>query len=251
MPEALLQIIGLTKRFGGLVVTDDFSLDILRGTTHAIIGPNGAGKTTLVRQIQGELRSDDGTILLNGGDITNLSAAKRARIGISRTFQITSIFPEFSVLANVALASQMRQGHSFRFWSQVEDDQSLLKPARDFVKIVGLEDRTHVLAQHLSHGERRQLELAIALATEPALLLLDEPMAGMGGLDSAKITQLLKSLKHAYTIVLIEHDMEAVFQLADYVTVLVSGRNIATDEPEKIRANPQVLAAYLGNFAGR
>jgi branched-chain amino acid transport system ATP-binding protein len=249
MPDALLRIADLTKRFGGLTVTDNLNLDILAGTTHAIIGPNGAGKTTLVGQIQGELPPDRGTIWFNGRDISRLSAAGRAQLGISRTFQLTSIFPEFSVLANVAFAVQARAGHSFRFWSAVARDQRLLSAAAGFVAQVGLAERSGAIAATLSHGERRQLEIAMALALDPILLVLDEPMAGMGRQDSARMTALLAALKQNCTILLIEHDMDAVFRLADRVTVLVAGRNIATGLPDEIRANADVRAAYLGHAA--
>jgi branched-chain amino acid transport system ATP-binding protein len=250
MSEVLLRISGLTKRFGGLVVTDDLHLEIHRGTTHAIIGPNGAGKTTLVNQIQGELRPDDGQIRFSGNDITNLSAAKRAQLGISRTYQITSVFPEFSVLANLAFAIQAGQGHSFHFWKQIDRDPTLLKPAQDLVAMVGLDQQSPALAKNLSHGERRQLEIGMAMATGPSLLLLDEPMAGMGKPDAARMTKLLKRLNQTYTILLIEHDMDTVFQLADRITVLVSGKNIATGSPSDVRDDPRVRAAYLGHSTG-
>jgi len=247
LSDVLLQICDLTKRFGGLTVTDNLNLNVLAATTHAIIGPNGAGKTTPINQIQGELAPDRGRIIFAGRDVSRLSTAHRARLGIARTFQLTSIFPEFSVQANVALAVQAHQGHSFRFWTDVARDPSLLDPAYRILAKVGLDARAATLAQALSHGERRQLELAVALASEPTLLVLDEPMAGMGGPDSARMTTLLASLRRHYTILLIEHDMDAVFQLADRITVLVAGRNVATGDPDEIRANPDVRAAYLGH----
>jgi branched-chain amino acid transport system ATP-binding protein len=250
MPEALLTISGLRKQFGGLVVSDNLSLDVWSGETHAVIGPNGAGKTTLINQIQGELRPDAGRILFKGRDISRHSAPRRARLGIARTFQITSVFPEFSVIANVALASQASMGHSFRFWKVAAWDQSLLLPAQQAIARVGLEERAQVPAQDLSHGERRQLEFAMALAMRPSLLLLDEPMAGMGGLDSTRIKGLLSELKRTCTILLVEHDMDAVFSLADRVTVLVAGRNIATGQPNEIRASSRVREAYLGHARG-
>lgn len=247
MPEALLQISNLTKRFGGLTVTDNLDLEIAAGMTHAIIGPNGAGKTTLINQIQGEIAPDLGRIVLDGRDISRLSTARRARLGIARTFQLTSIFPEFSVLANVALAVQAHQGHSFRFWRDATRDPALLDPSRQILNQVGLDGRADTLAQSLSHGERRQLELALALAGEPILLVLDEPMAGMGQADSARMTALLSALRQQYTILLVEHDMDAVFKLADRITVLVAGRNIATGGADEIRGNANVQAAYLGH----
>ena len=250
MAESALTISGLTKRFGGLVVSNDLALEIGMGETHAVIGPNGAGKTTLINQIQGELRSDRGKIVFRGEDISNLSAPQRARLGIARTYQITSIFPEFPVITNVALARQVSGGHSFRFIRPAATDHSLTAPAREILQRVGLDTRMHDLAQDLSHGERRQLEIAMALASHPALLLLDEPMAGMGGQDSARMKRLLAEIKCTCTILLVEHDMDAVFSLADRVTVLVSGRNIATGSPDEIRANNRVRDAYLGHADG-
>ena len=247
MPDALLQISNLTKRFGGLTVTDNLDLEVVAGTTHAIIGPNGAGKTTLINQIQGEIAPDFGRIVLDGRDISRLPTARRARLGIARTFQLTSIFPEFSVLANVALAVQAHQGHSFRFWKDATRDPALLDPSRQILNQVGLDGRADTLAQSLSHGERRQLELALALAGEPILLVLDEPMAGMGQADSTRMTALLSGLQRRYTILLVEHDMDAVFKLADRITVLVGGRNIATGGAAEIRGNADVQAAYLGH----
>jgi branched-chain amino acid transport system ATP-binding protein len=241
---------GLTKRFGGLVVSNDVDLEIGIGETHAVIGPNGAGKTTLINQIQGELRSDSGKVVFRGQDISNLSAPQRARLGIARTYQITSIFPEFRVITNVALARQISAGHSFRFVRPAATDDTLIEPARGILQRVGLDGRMHDLAQDLSHGERRQLEIAMALASRPTLLLLDEPMAGMGGQDSARMKRLLAEIKGTCTILLVEHDMDAVFTLADRVTVLVSGRNIATGNPDHIRADRRVRDAYLGHANG-
>jgi branched-chain amino acid transport system ATP-binding protein len=247
MAAALLSIVGLTKRYGGLVVTQQLNLDITEGETHALIGPNGAGKTTLIAQIQGELAPDDGRILFAGADVTGAPTYKRAQLGIARTFQITSILPEYSVLLNIALARQAAEGHRMHFWRQVERDESMLGPARTAAAEVGLADRLHLAAQDLSHGERRQLELAMAMAMKPRLLLLDEPMAGMGRLDCAKIERLLGRLKRSYTILLVEHDMGAVFSLADRITVLVAGQAIVTGSPEQIRSDRRVRDAYLGN----
>ena len=247
MSETILKVTSLVKRFGGLMATHDLSLTVDQGETHAIIGPNGAGKTTLISQLQGFLTPDSGKILLKGEDITHVPAHKRAHAGIARTFQISSIIPEFTVLAHAALAVQSQRGHSFKFWKRAWEDQSLLEPAMHAVATAGLEARSQVLASDLSHGERRQLELAIALAQKPSLLLLDEPMAGMGRQDGERMTQLLLKLKKDYSIILIEHDMDAVFALADRISVLVSGRIIKTGRPEDIRNDADVRAAYLGH----
>lgn len=247
MSDTLLQIDGLTKRYGGLIVTNTLDLAIRRGETHALIGPNGAGKTTLIAQIQGELPSNSGQIRFDNADITRDPPHRRARRGIARTFQITSIFPEYSVLINVALARQAALGDGMRFWAPVESDETLLAPARAALAEVGLSDRLAFAAQDLSHGERRQLELAMALAMQPRLLLLDEPMAGMGRQDCAKLEQLLAQLKQRYTILLVEHDMGAVFALADRITVLVAGQAIATGCPDDIRNDSRVRDAYLGH----
>ena len=247
MGDILLEVSGLTKRFGGLIATNDLNLAVQRGETHAIIGPNGAGKTTLIAQLQGELRSDEGSIRFNGRDIAREPAYRRAGLGIARSFQITSIFPKFSALANVALAVQAQAGHSFRFFRRAGGDPALIEPARRAIATVGLADRADTEAENLSHGERRQLEIAMALAMRPSLLLLDEPMAGMSRRDGARMTRLLADLKRTYTIVLVEHDMDTVFSLADRISVLVAGRTIATGHPDEIRANAEVKAAYLGH----
>jgi branched-chain amino acid transport system ATP-binding protein len=246
MNVALLSVTGLTKRFGGLVATDNLDLDVQPGETHAIIGPNGAGKTTLIAQLQGELRPDAGAIRFGGRDITREPAHRRAQLGLARSFQITSVFPAFTTLANVSLAVQSIAGHSFHFFAPAVDDPALAEPAREALHIVGLTRRRDVLANDLSHGEKRQLELAMALAMRPKLLLLDEPMAGMGRQDGARMTRILAGLKRTYAILLIEHDMDTVFALADRITVLVAGRAIASGAPDAIRANADVRAAYLG-----
>jgi branched-chain amino acid transport system ATP-binding protein len=246
MPEPLLRLDRLRKSYGALVVSDDVTLDVQTGQLHAIIGPNGAGKTTLIDQISGLLAPDAGRIVLNGQDITALPLHERVRRGLARSFQITSILPGFSVLENVALAVQARSGSSFRFFGNPGRERRLTDPAMEFLHRVGLGDRAEMPAGRLSHGEKRQLELALALATEPRLLLLDEPLAGTGHDESARIVETLRTLKGRYTIVLIEHDMEAVFALADRVTVLVYGRVIATGKPEAVRADPEVRSAYLG-----
>jgi len=246
MAEALLELRNLRKNYGALVVTDDVSLAIQPGELHAIIGPNGAGKTTLIHQISGMLPSNSGQILFAGEDITSLSMPQRVHRGLARSFQITSILPGFSTLENVALAVQARSGSSFRLLGNASQERNLNEQAMDCLNQVGLGARTHIPAGLLSHGEKRQLELAIGLATEPKLLLLDEPLAGTGHDESQRVVETLRRLKSRLTIVLIEHDMEAVFSLADRVSVLVYGRVIATDTPERIRANPEVRAAYLG-----
>jgi len=242
----MLEVRALTKQFGALRASDGIDFDVAEGETHAVIGPNGAGKTTFISQLAGNLRPDSGTVSFAGTDITALSAPRRARLGLARSFQITSVYPDFSALHNVALAIQAHSGHSFRFWRDARSDPSLLHPAKKILDDVGLGGRSQVLAANLAHGEQRQLEVAIALATAPRLLLLDEPMAGMGIEESQRMIALLSSLKRRHTIILVEHDMDAVFRLADRISVLVYGRVIATDTPEKIRANEEVRRAYLG-----
>ena len=250
MAEPLLQLRDLTKRFGGLVATDSVHLDVAEGEIHAIIGPNGAGKTTLVGQISGEIRPDAGSISFAGKTITRSPAHARSLMGVARSFQITSLFLDFTVLANVALAVQAHAGHSFRLWQDATTDATLRDPARSYLELVGLEDRAEDIAATLSHGEHRQLELAMALATNPKLLLLDEPTAGMGGDESARMVELLQGFKGEFTILLVEHDMDAVFALADRITVLHSGRILASGNPEEIRADPAVREAYLGEAEG-
>ncbi|MBB3018263.1 branched-chain amino acid transport system ATP-binding protein [Microvirga lupini] len=246
MTEPLLELRNLRKNYGALVVTDDVSLSVQQGELHAIIGPNGAGKTTLIHQISGMLPSNSGQILFAGEDVTYLSMPQRVDRGLARSFQITSILPGFSALENVALAVQARSGSSFQLFGNASQEKDLNAPAMECLGEVGLGARAHVPAGLLSHGEKRQLELAIGLATAPKLLLLDEPLAGTGHDESQRVVETLRRLKNRLTIVLIEHDMEAVFSLADCVSVLVYGRVIATDTPERIRANPDVRAAYLG-----
>ena len=245
----MLEISSLTKSFGALRATDGVTLKIEEGETHAIIGPNGAGKTTLIGQLAGMLHPDSGSIRFAGEDITRLPAPRRARKGLARSFQITSIYRDFTALQNVALAVQAHAGHSFRFWRPALEDSALLDPARRVLEEVGLEKRTHVSAANLSHGEQRQLEVAMALASRPRLLLLDEPMAGMGIEESQRMIAFLGTLKRRHTIILVEHDMDAVFRLADRISVLVYGRVIATDVPEKIKQNGEVRRAYLGEEA--
>ena len=246
MAEPLLELRGLQKSFGGLRVTDGVSLDVVPGEIHAVIGPNGAGKTTLINEITGRLSLDAGRVIFCGEDVTHLSMAARARRGLARSFQITSIVPGFSALENAALAVQARHGSSFRFFRAVAGEAALNGPALAALEAVGLAPRATVLAGALSHGEKRQLELAIALATEPRLLLLDEPLAGAGPEETARLIEILLRLKQKYAILLIEHDMQAVFALADRISVLVYGRLIATGTVAEIRADAGVRAAYLG-----
>jgi branched-chain amino acid transport system ATP-binding protein len=244
--DALLQIEGLTKRFGGVIASDEISLDVPGGELHAIIGPNGAGKTTLIGQLTGEIDPDTGRIRFDGADITALPVHRRSQLGLARSFQITSLFLDFTALDNVALAVQAHAGHSFRFWRNARHETELREPARAALQRVGLSARADVLVANLSHGEHRQLEIAMALATGPRMLLLDEPMAGMGPEESARMVRTLRALKAELTILLVEHDMEAVFALADRITVLVYGRVIASGAPEAIRRNAEVREAYLG-----
>ena len=238
---------GLIKNFGGLVATDNLNIDVRYGELHAVIGPNGAGKTTLIAQLTGAVQPDAGRVIFEDRDITGLSTPARSMLGLARSFQITSIFRDFSVLENVALAVQAHQSHSFKFWNNASRDKTLNDAARTALDVVGLTARADSLAATLSHGEQRELELAMALATKPRLLLLDEPMAGMGPEESAQLIETLNKLKEDHTILLVEHDMDAVFALADRITVLVYGRAIATDNPAAIRGNEDVRRAYLGD----
>ena len=247
MAEPLLRVENLVCRFGGIVATDNLSLDIARGELHAIIGPNGAGKTTLISQLIGQLRPSAGTIRFGGEDIAHLPAWKRSQRGLARSFQITSLLPDFTAADNVALAAQARHDHSFRFFGNARKEKPLREAAQVALERVGLGDRADVVVSRLSHGEQRQLELAVALATRPQLLLLDEPMAGLGAVESARMVKLLADLRQEVTIVLVEHDMNAVFALADRITVLVYGRVIASDVPAAIRLNDEVRRAYLGD----
>ncbi len=249
MNDALLQVARLCKSFGALRATDQVSLEVRQGETHAIIGPNGAGKTTLIGQLAGNLRPDAGTIRFAAEDITALAAPARSRRGLARSFQITSVYRDFTALENVTLAVQAHAGSSFRFWRPARSDESLRAPARAILAEVGLGERAGVLAANLAHGEQRQLEISMVLATKPRLMLLDEPMAGMGTDESQRMVRLLAGLKGRQTMILVEHDMDAVFALADRISVLVYGRIIASGTPEEIRANREVRSAYLGEEA--
>jgi branched-chain amino acid transport system ATP-binding protein len=245
--DPLLRVEKLVRRFGGVIATDHVSLDVAKGELHAIIGPNGAGKTTLISQLTGQLSPNSGTIHFAGADITRLPAYRRSALGLARSFQITSLLPDFTASDNVALAAQAHDGHSFHFWGNARKESGLRNASLSALKRVGLEHRADVVVSRLSHGEQRELELAVALATRPQLLLLDEPMAGLGTTESARMVQLLQELRREVTIVLVEHDMDAVFALADRITVLVYGRVIASDVPAAIRQNEEVKRAYLGD----
>ena len=244
---SLLRVDQLVKRYGGLIATDHFCLDVAPGELHAIIGPNGAGKSTLIGQLAGELRADEGSIHFDGREITAMPIELRARAGLTRSYQITSVFREFTALENVLVAVQAMQGHSFGFWRPAMRDAALVEPAREILARTGLAARMNVPASALAHGEHRQLELAMALAGRPKLLLLDEPMAGMSQAESEQMTHLLADLKGHYAIVLVEHDMDAVFALADRITVLVYGRAIACGDAPSIRGDAGVREAYLGD----
>lgn len=242
----ILEVIDLQKSFGGVTATKNVSLTVEEGEVHAIIGPNGAGKTTLISQLSGELPPDSGRVRFKGKDITRASSPARAHLGIARSFQITSVFQNMTLLENVALAVQAQDGHSFRFWRPAADDASLNDRAAGYLDSVGLSAKADVLSREVSHGEHRQLEIAMALATEPSMLLLDEPMAGMGTEETAQMVEILKRFKGDKTMLLVEHDMDAVFALADRISVLVYGAVIATDTPDAIRDNEDVKRAYLG-----
>src|SRR3984893_238516 len=230
-----------------MVATDDVSLDVAKGELHAVIGPNGAGKTTLISELTGQLLPDSGTIRLAGADITGVPAYRRSALGLARSFQITSLLLDFTAIDNVALAAQAHDGHSFYFWSNARKELHLRQIALAALDRVGLRHRADVLVSRLSHGEQRELDLAVALATKPQLLLLDEPMAGLGSTESSRVDLLLAELRRRVTIVLVEHDMDAVFALADRISVLVYGRVIASDVPAAIRQNEEVKRAYLGD----
>jgi branched-chain amino acid transport system ATP-binding protein len=247
--NSLLEIRGLAKSFGALRASDGIDLDVREGETHAIIGPNGAGKTTLIAQLAGELRPDAGEVRFAGENITSLSASARARKGLARSFQITSIYPGFTAIENVMLAVQAHAGSSFRFWRPAREEPALRAPAQAILEQVGLGARADAPAANLAHGEQRSLEIAMALAANPRLMLLDEPVAGMGAEETQRMVAFLATLKGGKTIILVEHDMDAVFSLADRISVLVYGRIIATGAPREIRANPEVRRAYLGEEA--
>ncbi|MCP4828792.1 MAG: ABC transporter ATP-binding protein [Proteobacteria bacterium] len=247
MNAPLLEVSTLSRNFGGIAAASEVSLELARGEVHAIIGPNGAGKTTLVSLLAGELRADSGAIRFRGETITNMPVHARAQRGLARTFQITSIFPEFSALENVAMAIQAHAGHSFRFWRPVTQNAILQQGARNALEQVGLAGIPERNAGEMSHGEHRLLEMAMALATQPALLLLDEPAAGLGPEETTAMVAILRGLRQDKGILLVEHDMDVVFAIADRITVMVSGRTIATGSPEEIREDENVRKAYLGD----
>ncbi|GLR99595.1 MULTISPECIES: ABC transporter ATP-binding protein [Bradyrhizobium] len=247
MAEPLLRVEKLVRRFGGIIATDHVSLDVAEGELHAIIGPNGAGKTTLISQLTGHLSPHSGRVLLGGRDITDLPAYRRCALGLARSFQITSLLLDFTAADNVALAAQAHAGTSFRFFANARKEKGLRDAAHAALDRVGLAHRADVVVNRLSHGERRELELAVALASKPKLLLLDEPMAGLGVTESQRMVKLLQELRKEVSIVLVEHDMPAVFALADRISVLVYGRVIASGDPAAIRQNEDVRRAYLGD----
>ena len=246
MAEPILVLDALHKKFGGLTVTDNVTLAVMPGELHAVIGPNGAGKTTLLNEISGALAPDAGRIRFAGRDITALPVHARAGLGLARSFQITSIVPGFSALENVALAVQARSGSSFRFAGRASEEVALNEAALAALAEVGLAERARVPAGRLAHGEKRALELALALAMQPKLLLLDEPMAGTGREETERLIEVLRKLKGRFPMMLVEHDMTAVFALADRISVLIYGRILASGTPAEVRADPAVVQAYLG-----
>ena len=246
MNSPILKIVNLNKNFGGVIATENVSLEIQAGEVHALIGPNGAGKTTLVSQISGILPSDSGEIEFDHQSITHLSAPKRSLKGLARSFQITSILKDFTCQENVVLAIQAHSGHSFHIWRQLKKEKELQDKALEVLETIGLGMHCNTIAGELAHGEQRQLEIAVALAMDPKLLVLDEPLAGMGRTDSVEMIRFLKNLKGKYSILLIEHDMDAVFELADTISVMVYGRLIASGPPKTVRSEPIVREAYLG-----
>ena len=247
MPS-MISVSRLSKTYGsGFKALKDINLEIMQGEIFALLGPNGAGKTTLISQLTGQLLPNTGTIHFAGQDVTRLPAYRRSALGLARSFQITSLLKDFTAIDNVALAAQAQDGHSFRFWGKARTEPHLRKAAMAALERVGLGQRADTVVSELSHGEQRELELAVALAAKPEMLVLDEPMAGLGVTESARMVKLLQELRREVTIVLVEHDMDAVFALADRITVLVYGRVIACDVPAAIRQNADVRRAYLGD----
>jgi branched-chain amino acid transport system ATP-binding protein len=249
MTEALLELAGVSKHFGGVYALNGVDLAVERGEVHALIGPNGAGKTTLIHHISGAMRSDAGAIRFDGADLAHVSMHARVRLGLARSYQITNVFARLTVLDNVALAVQARSGSSFSFWRPAAREAALADEAQAVLARVGLAGSAQRLAGGLSHGEQRALEVGIALATQPRLLLLDEPLAGMGPEESERMVELLDHLGREVTLLLVEHDMDAVFRLADRVSVLVAGKVIATGLPDEVRNDAEVRRAYLGDEA--
>jgi len=251
MAEPILHVRNLTKHFGGVTAVDHVSLEIVPGELHAVIGPNGAGKSTLINLLSGELRASSGQILFQGCEIRSLVPEKRSRLGIGRSFQRTNIFPSFTILENCRLAVQSRHPRPLVWWRDARTYESVMVKAQQVLAAVELSQRAGDLAFALSHGEQRQLEIAMCLATEPQLFLLDEPLAGMGTEESLRMIELIKKLSATHAILLVEHDMDAVFQLAQVLTVMVDGRLLASGTPEQIRADRAVQAAYLGEAENR
>ena len=243
---ALLTVSQLNKSYGGVRATDDLNLEVQTGELHAVIGPNGAGKTTLISQLSGNVFPDSGTISFDGIDVTHMVEHARPHLGIARTYQITSLINSMSVIENLQLAIQAKQGHSFKFWKPSADNKDVRTAAHEYAARVNLGSRADIQVANLSHGEQRRLEVAMALASDARLLLLDEPLAGLGPEEASEMITLLKTLKGQQTIVLIEHDMDAVFTLADRISVMVYGHIIATGDPNHIRQNQDVQHAYLG-----
>ena len=249
MAEPILRVEGVSKRFGGVVAVDTVTLGVRPGEIHALIGPNGAGKTTLVHLLSGAMAPDTGRVFFAGAEVTARPCHERVALGLARSFQVTSLFRRFSALDNVALAVQARSGSSLAFWSPLAAERALFDEARALLAAIGLAGREDVPAGHLAHGEQRCLEVGLALATRPKLLLLDEPMAGQGPEESERMIGLIDGLTSRLTVLLLEHDMDAVFRLADRISVLVNGRVIATGQPDEIRSNAEVKRAYLGEGA--
>jgi len=247
MADALLKVEGLVKRFGALAATDEASFEVRTGEVHALIGPNGAGKTTLIHQISGALKPDGGRIVFDGRDLTQAGMAAHVHAGLVRSYQITSIFKRFSVLDNLALAVQARRPGRASWWRSAVADEAVYAEAEALLARIGLQAQSSRAAGNLAHGEQRQLEVGLALAARPRLLLLDEPMAGMGPDESERMVALLQGLRQSVTLLLVEHDMDAVFRLADRISTLVFGRIIATGSPQEIREHPEVIKAYLGD----
>ncbi|MBD3661622.1 MAG: ABC transporter ATP-binding protein [Arenibacter algicola] len=247
MADPVLEVIELTKSFGAVTASDGLTFSVRRGEIHALIGPNGAGKSTAIGQLSGEIKPDSGRVRFEGVDVTHMATYKRALMGLQRSYQITSLFPDMTAEDNVAMAVQAQQGHSFQFFAPARRDPTLRQPARLALNRVGLGDKAGVRVTELAHGEQRQLELAMVLATGPTMLLLDEPMAGMGQSESLAMMDILRTLKGEVGILLVEHDMDVVFALADVVSVLVKGAVLVSGPPEEVRANADVRRAYLGD----
>jgi branched-chain amino acid transport system ATP-binding protein len=247
MTEPLLRVRGLLKNFGGLAAVDNVSLEVSVGTLHAVIGPNGAGKSTLINMLSGDLPASGGSILFHSAEVAHLSAERRSRMGIGRSYQRVNIFPAFTALENCRLAAQSREPHPLNWFRDAMSYDGITAKARHALGAVGLAERTDAFASSLSHGEQRQLEIALCLATDPQLLLLDEPLAGMGTMESANMVELIGRLAKDHAVLLVEHDMDAVFQLAQVLTVMVNGKILASGAPENIRANQEVQSVYLGN----